>query len=179
MNSLAKVLAVVCALVGGALVPAPLATTGAVQLSIEQLTARADLVVEGEVVSIESFEQDQKIFTEVQVRVLDPVKGEAARTVTLRLLGGTVGRQRMTVIGSPCISPGEQLVVFLVPNGPETFDLVNLAEGKFEVVAEPGQPLAVRRDLSGIAYRDPRVPDIPSTLAGLKAAVRAAAGAAR
>lgn len=156
-----------------------LATTALAPASVEQLTAHADLALEGRVVSIHSFREGQQIFTEIEVEVLEAVKGRAAGTVTLRLYGGVVDGKRTRVIGAPCIGTGEEVFLFLAANGPRSYDVVNLAEGKFSIVrgAEMRGGGEVRRDLREIAFIDPAMPAIPSTLADLKAAVRVAAKA--
>ena len=104
------------------------------------------------------------------------LKGAEAPRVTLRLYGGTYGNTRTRVIGGPCLNVGEEVVLFLRANGAATFDVTNLAEGKWSVIRVPGQPAGVERDLGGIQYvLGSGAPDAPQTLDALKAAVRAAA----
>jgi hypothetical protein len=69
-------------------------------------------------------------------------------------------------------SPREEVVLFLEADGPGTFGVVNLAEGKFRVVRPTGCEPRVERDLSGIGHlQDAIGSGVPSTLDGLTRAV--------
>lgn len=159
-----------------ALAPVASATSSLAPLTPAELTVRADLVVRGTVGEMTSSMENQQIFTRIEVRPSETLKGRAsADTVTLRLYGGVHGRLRTRVIGAPCLSPGEEVVLFLKANGPATFDVVSLAEGKLSVVRPRVGPPVVRRDLDGISYLDASgLGRFPTSLDGLKAAVRAA-----
>ena len=152
------------------------ATSSAGMKSIEQLTERADLVVRGNVRSIQSFSDNSRIFTDIDLNLLETLKGSTGDTPTvLRLYGGVFGGQRTVVMGAPCFSTGEDVVLFLMNRGEGKFDVVNLAEGKFEVVQRADGTLGVKRDLSDIAYVGAAAPPaIPETFEALKSAVIAA-----
>jgi hypothetical protein len=152
------------------------ATTARAILAIEELTQRSDLVVHGTVSSMRSSMEDGRIFTTIDVTPTEIVKGApSTRHVTLKLYGGVFNGMRTMVIGAPCISNGEEIVAFLKANSPSTYDLVNLAEGKFSVIRDGGSSPAVERDLRGIHYLDPHtIPHIPATLDELLSMVRSA-----
>ena len=147
---------------------------------MERLTGVSDLAVHGTVESIHSERDGDRIYTYVEVRPAEIVKGLALPAVTLRLYGGVYENTRTKVVGGPCMAVGEEVFLFLKANGESTFDVVNLSEGKFRVLRPVGQEARVERDLSDIRYVNGTsgVP-VPETLAGLKAAVRAAAEGVR
>lgn len=149
-----------------------LASSSAGMLSIDELTKYSDLVVHGRIGSIDSYMSNQHIFTEIEVMVTEQLKGKTdENSVILKLYGGTVNGIRTTVLGGPCLSMGEEVVLFLKSRDKETFDVLNLAEGKFSVQAGTQR---VVRDLSGISYLSAERPRIPETLDELKAAIAAA-----
>ncbi len=83
------------------------------------------------------------------------------------LLGALVNGIRTWTVGAPCLDQGEPVVMFLKSNGVDTFDIVNLAEGKFSVdLNAPDR--AVSRDLRGIHFLDPTQPGVPTSLDELK-----------
>jgi hypothetical protein len=125
-----------------------------------------------------SYTEGDRIFTAVEVQVENALKGDTAGgPLTLKLLGGEADGLRTVVIGAPCISSGEEVVFFLKANGAATYDVVNLAEGAFEVVRSDHGSATLRRDLRGIQYLEESTPpDLPETLEALSDAVRAAAG---
>ena len=154
---------------------ASLATTALAQLSIEKLTDLSDVAIHGTIESMEAVKHGDQIFTIIEVDVKEELKGQVSTSAaTLMLYGGVYEGIRTRILGAPCITGGEEVVLFLKANGSSTFDIVNLAEGKFQVVRTVSGT-RVQRDLSGISYLESTVPEIPTTLDGLKSAIRAAA----
>jgi hypothetical protein len=152
------------------------ATSAVAPATVPQLAERSDLAVHGTVESIRTAKEGEQIFRYITLRVSDTLKGRTiGDAVTLKLYGGTYDGLSTIVLGAPCLSQGDEVVLFLKANGLSTYDVVSLAEGKFEVVRTASGPTLVRRDLSGISYEQgPRAP-IPASLDELKAAVRSAA----
>jgi hypothetical protein len=150
------------------------ATTAVAPMPLELLAEVAELSVHGTVESIDSYVDGDRIFTEVVLRIIDVLKGRTdAETVTVKLYGGVAAGKITRVFGGPCFSDDEEVVVFLRPNGPTTWGVVNLAEGKLRVLRDvPGAP-QVTRDLREITYLTPPVrTDVPESLAELKAQTR-------
>jgi hypothetical protein len=147
------------------------ATTAIRPLSVEELATRADLVVRGSVESIDSFRDGDRIYTNIDVRVTETWKGETEpETVRVRVYGGSADGYRTIVIGAACWDPSEETVLFLVSNGVDTYDVLSLAEGKFHLAAEG----TVERDLTGIAFAEPSLEVMPTTVTELQSAVTAA-----
>lgn len=122
-----------------------------------------------------SVREGDQIFTYIDVGVREPLKGGGrADTVTLKLYGGEVDGVRTRVVGAPCLSAGEEVVLFLRPNSATTYGVVELAQGKFRVTRAENGTAQVERDLTGIQFLR-QSPDLaPTTLAELAEAVRAA-----
>ena len=162
----------VCALILIAgMTASALATTAIRPSSVGDLTARADLVVRGSVQNVESFQDGDRIFTKIDVNVVETWKGETEpATVRVRVYGGSAGGYRTIVMGAPCWDLGEEAVLFLVANGPGTFDVLSLSEGKFHLAAGGN----LERDLTGIAFAQSSLEPMPTTVNELKSAVIAA-----
>lgn len=108
-------------------------------LSVDQLTRRAAVVVEGVVTGVRA-EWDAgrtQIFTTVTLRVAQYHKGDlGSQTIDLRLLGGTVDETTMAVIGQPGFEPTERVFLFLQPNFERrNVPFVGGEEGKLRISA--------------------------------------------
>ena len=113
----------------------PLAAVVFTPLSIEQLAAQSQLILQGTVFS-KTCQRDGtgRIYTSVELQVSEVWKG---RISTNRFLivhgGGTLGRERLTVSGQVDFQIGEEVVAFLVINPRGEGVSLGLAQGKFHV----------------------------------------------
>jgi len=84
-------------------------------MSDDQLVAESTAVVQGTVVSVDSFwnASHTVIVTEVVVEVEKNVVGQAPSFVTLRTFGGTVGDYTVQAHGFPTFREGERSLLFL------------------------------------------------------------------
>lgn len=131
-----------------------------VPLDLDALCDHSAAIVLGRVEARESrwTEDHSAIYTDVTVRVLDALKGEArpGDTVVVRRLGGSVDGMGMKVFGEASYALGEEVVVFLERRGgpgnevPGVLWTVGMAQGKLRVATVNGQPMALR-DLSGLS----------------------------
>ncbi len=153
------------------------ATTAVAVSDIATLTKRADEVVRGTVGSMRTVLEKQQIFTYIELQVQEALKGAAGpRSVSVKVLGGEANGLRTRVVGAPCLGQREEVVLFLKKDTVSpSFQIVNLAEGKFSVVRNAsGAAPGVTRDLSGIHYLENLNISIPTTYEELARAVRAA-----
>jgi hypothetical protein len=107
------------------------------ELTIDQMTRRASVIVEGQVTSVHGdWNTDHtKIYTTLRLQVARYHKGSASPgTLDIRFLGGTVGDMALVVIDQPTFSPGERVFLFLSPNF-DTSDtpIVGQYEGKLRM----------------------------------------------
>ena len=114
--------------------PPSQSTVGLVgKLTIEQLAARANSILVGEVTNIACYQEGKgNIYTLVTLAVEQTIKGEAEGEVVIRVPGGEVGGIVMMVTDTPSFRLGEGAVVFL-DNDEGTFTVVGGFQGKFPV----------------------------------------------
>ncbi|MCP3141174.1 hypothetical protein [Pyxidicoccus xibeiensis] len=171
------------ALLGG--MPAVATTQLAVDLS--GLARGSDAVVHGVVRRVESRWSGDKmrIVTDVEIQVTESLKGQPGGTVLVTQPGGRVGDVGQVVHGLAAFTPGEEVVVFLEKRGARAFRVHAMAQGKYQVRRdEDGKAALAVPEASEALLLDPvtRKPSQsarqPMSLVELKAAVRAALGAA-
>lgn len=97
-------------------------------MDLSALTAAANRIVVGEVVSVSSSwdTERKRIYTTAVVQVAETWKGTPAGQLKLVQLGGSVGDIEMRVHGLPAFRAGERAVLFIGDSGA----LVGLGQGK-------------------------------------------------
>lgn len=96
------------------------------------LTARADQIVNGEVIRTEYFAiEDGRIYTRATILVTDHLKGEKSAEVEVVIPGGTVGDTTMHMSEAPSFTEGESVILFLKDSGNR---LAGWFQGKYVVV---------------------------------------------
>src|SRR5438105_2388677 len=108
------------ALAAGVLVAAaPLVASATVIVprTIEEMAQDSAYVVRGRVLSTSAAwdEKHERIFTNTEIEVLDQIHGasDSPRRITVRTLGGEVGKIGMKVAGTERFTVNEEVVVFL------------------------------------------------------------------
>ncbi len=85
------------------------------------------------------------IHSYVTCKVANALKGPQGDTLTLRLLGGRVGRARMEVLEVPEFSVGEEAVLFIAGNGRVFCPVVGGEAGRYRIVRSGAGTCAVQR----------------------------------
>jgi hypothetical protein len=84
------------------------------KLTVEELTARADAILVGEVTDGSCYQEDEgNIYTQVTLSVEQTIKGETKEAVSVRVPGGELNGQTLWVEDAPSFQAGERAVVFL------------------------------------------------------------------
>ena len=113
-----------------------LATT-VIPPSFDELVSRAEMIFQGKVTDVRSEwtgEGAQRhIMSYVTLKVEDAIKGNPDSTVTLRMLGGTVGSETMEVSDAPKFKVGDRDILFVENNGTQFVPLVGIMHGRFRV----------------------------------------------
>jgi len=113
-----------------------LATT-VIPPSFDELVSRAEMIFQGSVTDVRSEwtgEGAQRhIMSYVTLKVEDAIKGNPGSTVTLRMLGGTVGGETMAVSDAPKFRVGDRDILFVENNGTQFVPLVGIMHGRFRV----------------------------------------------
>ena len=125
-----------------------------------QLVAAADTIARGTVTAIRSEEfdspQGRGVRTLVTLHLERTLKGTPAETVTLTLLGGTVGKRTLRVVGLPAFTVGQRQVVFFANNGSVLCPLVAAGHGRYHVLTDPTtqRDYVTRDNLAPLASTD-------------------------
>ncbi len=122
-----------------------------VGLSTKELTGNSELALVGRVEKVNSHwnADGTMIFTTAEIRVEEPLKGDASpgQTVTVTCEGGEVGNMGLRVSDSATFTRGEKVIVFLEPEAKQVaearakphsqlggaYKLVGKAQGKYTV----------------------------------------------
>lgn len=137
-----------------ALAPIVSSATVVMQLSMEELTARAPLVVRGTVESSRAIsKEDGSIWTVTSLIVTERLKGVGISKVSLKQPGGALGGITQSVAGAAQFTEGEDVLLFLEPAADEknSFVVLGMASGKVSFESTNGQQLAVRH-LDGVSF---------------------------
>jgi hypothetical protein len=135
------------------------------KLDLQSLVANSDRVLVGDVSTVESYREDGRIFTRVELEVVEEWKEESrADKVTLSYPGGRIGEMATRVHGMPNFRQRERVVVFLeeYPNR-QDFGVTGLQQGKFQVALGPdGQTNFVVPRLGGLQLLE-QIPSVDET----------------
>src|SRR5437588_10798950 len=129
---------------------AALATT-VIPPSFDDLVGRAEMIFQGTVVDVHSEwtgEGAQRhIMSYVTVKVEEAIKGNPGASVTLRMLGGTVGAETMEVTDATKFKVGDRDILFVENNGTQFIPLVGIMHGRFHVQKdESGRDVVMTND---------------------------------
>jgi hypothetical protein len=106
-------------------------------MDLPTLVKQADSIIQGTVDHIEVKWEAGNAYTYTYVNVADPMKGERARTVTVKQLGGKVGNLTQFVSGMPKFEKGEEVILFLKKNQASNTSMVlGLNQGKYEITKD-------------------------------------------
>lgn len=116
-------------------------TAGAISFEargFDALAGEADQIVIGTVAAIGSRRTGpREIVTDFRFDNLNVIKGAvSASSLTLTMLGGTVGTDALKVAGAPTFQRGVRYLVFVSGNGSVMFPLVGGQQGIFQIRKE-------------------------------------------
>ena len=103
------------------------------ELTLDELAARSDAILVGEVTDIASYQEGEgNIYTLVTLSVEQAIKGESEGEEVIRVPGGELGGQTLWVEDAPSFEPGERAVVFL-EEIEGAFGVCGWHQGKFTI----------------------------------------------
>lgn len=164
--------------------------------TFDELVGRAEFIFEGTVKDVRAQwvgEGSQRhIMTYVTFDVAENVKGQASKSYTLQMLGGTVGDMTMEVTDTPKFAVGDREILFVENNGRQFVPLVGIMYGRFHIARDAQTGNEILSDDHGDAIRDvatlgressadtakPMFTEEPMTTAAFKAAIRSQLAAA-
>lgn len=105
------------------------------ELSTVQLTQQSNSVTIGEVTASHSAWDPEKrmVFTYIDFKVNQTLKGRAQERLTIRQAGGRANGIGMIVHGMAVFHPGERALLFLSQDAEGVPSIVNMAQGKFRI----------------------------------------------
>jgi hypothetical protein len=139
----------------------------------DHLVSRADAIFEGNVTDVRSQwigeGEQHRIVTFVTFKVDQSLKGDVGNSYTIRMLGGTVNGETMSVSDAPKFAVGDHDLLFVKDNGRQFIPLVGIQHGRIRIQKDQAgqeilltgedQPLAdvsqLGNDESGIARNRP------------------------
>ncbi len=124
----------------------------AIPLSIEKLTRKADLVLEGTVRST-SCQRDfeGRIYTRVLLDVVEVWKGQVPPDFVVVQPGGVLGEEVVTVSGQDDFAIGQEVALFLVLNPRREGVVIGVSQGKFKIVTDKVKGRTVSNGFHGKA----------------------------
>lgn len=128
-----------------AVLTAPAGATTYVMMSDQALLDQSPLVVEGRVVRVSGAPIAAPPTTDIEIRVLRVLKGQAGATLVVRQLGGpSPSGERVRIEGIQPLVPGDRALLFLQPRSDGTWGVTQLIFGAFRRVASGGRFYAMR-----------------------------------
>jgi len=117
------------------------AATTIVPLSVNELTRYSSDVVEAQAVSAYSEWNPQHtlIFTYTTFSVERALKGQAPQSITVKQIGGQIGKDSVRVAGVRYFHAGDRSVLFLQQSADGTYGITGMIQGDFRI----------RREMSG------------------------------
>jgi hypothetical protein len=124
---------------------------------VMDLARRSSAIVQGHVFRMSAHwsADGMKILTDVDIRVAAVWKGQVGESVRVTQLGGVIEGLGQRVDGMAAFANGEEVVVFLEPQGTDRFSLTGMGQGKFRVDRSRGV-MAIPEALSGTVLVDPK-----------------------
>lgn len=105
-----------------------------------ELVAEAETIVRGTVTEVRTEEfdspQGRGVRTLVTLQVERTLKGTPGATLTLSVLGGTVGRRTLGIAGMPQFQVGQREIVFVAENGRVFCPLIGIGHGRYHLRAD-------------------------------------------
>jgi hypothetical protein len=115
--------------------------TTVVAPTFDELVTRAQVVFVGDTVDVRprwvSTPSGRAIVTAVTFRVERVLKGELGGQTVLEFLGGTIGEDRLEIVGMPRFRMGDRDVLFVDNRGKPMSPVVALMHGRFRVLRDP------------------------------------------
>lgn len=146
-------------LAAGAMCVTPSLATTMRHLDTRGLTLGSSEIVVGAVEATRTrWNADRsKIFTDVDLRVAESLKGSGTQLITLTQLGGEIDGIKYSIPGGPLFRKGEEALVFVWRDPKGVAQVNGLAQGKFDIMRDAKTGAAtVQRSAPGFAIKDVR-----------------------
>jgi len=113
------------------------------KLSVEEMVQQSTAIVRARASAASTVQRGSMIYTVYRLQVSEVLKGSASAEVLVP--GGTYGRYRQSIAGSPVLEPGVEYVLFLWASPRGLVQVIGLSQGVFQLkTASTGEALLVR-----------------------------------
>jgi len=124
-------------LIGLAVLAVVANSTTLAHMSLEELAHHATAIARVRCTGTQSKWQDGEIWTETRFQVVEQTKGILPATVTVQMIGGTVGHLTSHVEGVPTFRAGEEAYLFLWTREGEPYRVLAWSQGTFRIARNP------------------------------------------
>ena len=109
-----------------------------VPADLAELSRDARAIARGQVVRVDAQWTDDRRTVETIVTLATEryLKGNLGEVVRFRIPGGTLGRYRNIVVGSPQFTVGDRVIVFLGTVGPRVPHVLGMGQGVYRIAAD-------------------------------------------
>ena len=135
----------------------PTGATTMRHLDTRALTLGSSDIVVGQVEAVRPrwSADHRKLFTDVDVRVSQSLKGATAERITLTQLGGELDGVKVSIPGGPLFKPGNEALLFVWRDAKGRPQVNGMAQGKFDIERDAATgTLMVQRNTPGFAVKD-------------------------
>jgi hypothetical protein len=127
--------------------------------TFDQMVQASPVIVHARIGQVQVVEDKEagRIFTYVEVEVLEALKGKTDPRFIVRQTGGDTGVRTTFVEGAPRFSQGQETVLFLEPvrDEPSMLLVHAMAAGKYTFEKDRFGQTRVTRNLRGLAFASP------------------------
>lgn len=115
------------------------------KLSEEDLIRKSTEIVEGRVISTGALQRGPVVYTTYRIQVKETLKGAAAGTVDVAVMGGRFGNVVQNFSGSPVLTEGQEYLLFLWTSRSGLTQVIGLSQGLFQMKQSTGgEPMIYR-----------------------------------
>lgn len=113
------------------------------KMSVEEMVQQSTAIVRGRAAAAGSVQRGSMIYTVYRLQVTEVLKGSVSSSAEVYVPGGTYGRYRQSIAGSPVLEPGVEYVLFLWASPRGLVQVIGLSQGVFQIktAADGGEAL--------------------------------------
>lgn len=144
---------------------APARATSVIAPDFDSLVTQADYVVRAKVKAVTSEWRENPdrpgeryIASRIELEVTEVITGTPPTPLVIQQVGGTVGEERMEILGAPKFAVGEESILFVRGNGRVITPFVGLMHGHYPITRDPSSgEEQVRRSNGKALYHEVEV----------------------
>jgi hypothetical protein len=135
---------------------APLWATTLQQLSLDDMIAKATVIVRGKALLSNTTQTGRVIYTHYQVEVSDQLKGTPLSQIDIAVPGGSLNGARQSYTGAPAFADGQDHFFFIWTSRTGLNQVLGLTQGAFTLQTDASGNITVVREASFDRMLDPK-----------------------